>query len=122
MQKLPRISDAEWSVMKVLWNRSPLTASEVIEDLGRGDEWHPKTVKTLLGRLVQKGALGYKKDGKAYLYRPLVAEDKCATAASEAFLSRVFSGSLKPMLAHFVEKKRLSAAELDELKKLLEDE
>ena len=122
MKKLPRISDAEWSVMKVLWKKSPLTASEVIEALGEGDEWHPKTVKTLLGRLVQKGALGFKKDGKAYLYRPLVDEDECASAASEAFLTRVFGGSLKPMLAHFVEKKRLSPAEMNELKRLLKDE
>ena len=66
-------------------------------------------------------ALGYKQEGRAYLYRPLVGETDCALAESESFLDRVFGGSLKPMLAHFVEQKRLSAAEIRELKRLLED-
>ena len=122
MKSLPRISDAEWTVMKVLWNRSPLSASDIITELENAEHWHPKTIKTLLNRLVKKGALGYTRDGKAYLYRPLVTETDCKTAASEAFLARVFGGSLKPMLAHFVEKKRLSADEVKELKRLLEDE
>jgi BlaI family penicillinase repressor len=121
MSQLPRISDAEWTVMKVLWNRSPLSATEIISELEQAEKWHPKTVKTLLNRLVKKGALGFRRDGKAYLYRPLVAESDCAGAASDAFLSRVFGGSLKPMLAHFMEKKRLSGDELKELKRLLED-
>jgi BlaI family transcriptional regulator, penicillinase repressor len=122
MKKLPRISDAEWTVMKVLWGRSPLPASDVIAELEQSERWHPKTVKTLLSRLVAKGALGYNQDGKAYFYYPLVSETECAGAASEAFLSRVFGGSLKPMLAHFMEKKRLSPEELKELKRLLEEE
>src|SRR4051812_46895291 len=119
MKQLPRISDAEWTVMKVLWSRSPLSASEIIAQLEQTERWHPKTIKTLLNRLVAKAALGFKRDGKAYLYRPLVSESDCAQAASDAFLSRVFGGSLKPMLAHFVEKKRLSREEMKELKRLL---
>jgi BlaI family penicillinase repressor len=122
MKQLPRISDAEWTVMKVLWSRSPLPASDIIAELEQTEQWHPKTVKTLLNRLVGKGALGFDRDGKAYLYHPLVSEAECAGAASDAFLSRVFGGSLKPMLAHFVEKKRLSPEELKELKRLLEEE
>jgi|SRR5215211_5633844 len=122
MKKLPRISDAEWTVMKVIWSRSPLPASDVIAELEQSEQWHPKTVKTLLSRLVAKGALGFNRDGKAYLYHPLVSETECAGAASDAFLSRVFGGSLKPMLAHFMEKKRLSPEELKELKRLLEEE
>ena len=122
MKQLPRISDAEWTVMKVLWERSPLPASDIIAQLEQREQWHPKTIKTLIGRLVGKGALGFTKDGKAYLYRPLVSETDCAGAASDAFLSRVFGGSLKPMLAHFVEKKRLSPDELKDLKRLLDEE
>ena len=122
MKQIPRISDAEWTVMKVLWNRSPLPASDIIEALEKSERWHPKTVKTLLNRLVKKGALGFAREGRAYFYRPLVAESDCATAASEAFLARVFGGSLQPMLAHFVEEKRLSPKEMKELKRLLEDE
>jgi BlaI family penicillinase repressor len=120
MKHVPRISDAEWTVMKVLWARSPLPAQEVVDAVADTEQWHPKTVKTLLNRLVKKGALDFTQQGRAYLYRPLITEAACATAASEAFLDRVFGGSLKPMLAHFVEHKRLSSKEMNELKRLLD--
>jgi BlaI family penicillinase repressor len=121
MKFVPNISETEWQVMQVLWAKAPLSAAEVIAALTTGDPtWHPKTAKTLLNRLVKKKALGYEKEGRAYLYRPLVREADCAVAESESFLDRVFGGSLKPMLAHFVERKKLSAAEIRELKRLLE--
>jgi BlaI family transcriptional regulator, penicillinase repressor len=121
MKIVPRISETEWEIMRVLWAAAPRTAAEVIEALARKDpSWHPKTIKTFLTRLVNKGALGYQKDGRVYLYLPLVTEKDCVDAASESFLDRVFGGSLKPMLAHFVDQKKLSAREIQELKKLLE--
>ena len=108
--------------MKVVWAQSPCSAGQIIEVLVQQDStWHPKTVKAFLNRLVRKGALGFKKEGRAYFYRPLVKEEDCVAAASESFLERVFGGSLKPMLAHFVERKKLSAEEVRELKQLLED-
>ena len=122
LKRIPRISEAEWAVMKVLWKRSPLAASEIVEALCPAEGWHPKTVKTLLNRLVKKGAVDFKHEGRAYSYRPAVSESACASAASDAFLDRVFGGSLKPMLAHFVEQKRLSAREMKELKRLLGEE
>jgi len=118
-KRIPRISDAEWAIMRVLWQRSPLGAHEIIEALCQTERWHPKTVKTLLNRLVRKGALDFTQEGRAYCYRPAVPESECASAASKAFLDRVFGGSLKPMLAHFVEHKRLSAKEIKDLKRLL---
>ncbi|MBI2948859.1 MAG: BlaI/MecI/CopY family transcriptional regulator [Verrucomicrobia bacterium] len=121
MKPMPKISETEWEVMKVVWSRSPLSAAEIIDALMKADStWHPKTAKTLLNRLVKKKALGFKKEGRAYLYRPLVQEADCALAESESFLDRVFGGSLKPMLAHFVERRKLSAQEIQELKRLLE--
>ena len=78
-------------------------------------------MKAFLNRLVKKRVLGFRKEGRAYLYRPLVRESECVDAASESFLERVFGGSLKPMLAHFVERKKLSAAEVKELRELLEE-
>src|SRR4051812_47119205 len=117
MNKTPRISETEWEVMKVIWGRSPVSAQTICETLAARDDWHPKTVKTLLSRLVKKGALGFKKEGRAYLYRPLVAEHDCVTAESESFLDRVFGGSLKPMLAHFAQTRKLSATEIAELKR-----
>ncbi len=121
MKRIPRISETEWEVMKVAWAKAPCTAGEIIEVLVRRDaSWHPKTIKTFLGRLVRKGVLGFQKEGRAYVYRPLLAEKECVAAASESFLERVFGGSLKPMLAQFVERRKLSAEEIRELKKLLD--
>jgi BlaI family penicillinase repressor len=119
MNRKSRISEAEWQVMKVLWARSPLPAQDIIQALSTRDDWHPKTVKTLLNRLIKKGVLGFRKEGRAYLYRPLVTEAECAAAESESFLDRVFGGSLKPLLAHFAETRKLSPAEIAELKRLL---
>jgi BlaI family transcriptional regulator, penicillinase repressor len=121
MKKTPRISETEWEVMKVVWAEAPCSAGQIIERLTRMDStWHPKTVKAFLSRLVKKRVLGFKKEGRAYLYRPLMREGECVDAASESFLERVFGGSLKPMLAHFVERKKLSREEVQELKELLE--
>jgi BlaI family transcriptional regulator, penicillinase repressor len=121
MKKMPRISETEWEVMKVVWAHAPCTAGQIIELLTQADAtWHPKTIKAFLNRLVNKRVLGFRQEGRAYLYRPLVRESECVAAASESFLDRVFGGALKPMLAHFVERKRLSAAEVRELKELLE--
>ena len=120
MKKAPRISETEWEVMKVVWAQAPCTAGKIIEALTRQDPtWHPKTVKAFLSRLARKKALGFRKEGRSYLYRPLVREEDCVDAASESFLERVFGGSLKPMLAHFVEHKKLSEQEIRELRRLL---
>ena len=120
MPMIPRISEVEWEIMRVVWERSPLAASEIIDALTASDpSWHPRTAKTLLNRLVKKGALGFRKEGRAYLYRPRVAEKDCVDVASTSFLDRVFGGSLKPMLAHFVAHRKLSRKEIEELKRLL---
>ena len=120
MKPVPRISDTEWEVMKVVWSHAPCSAGQIIEFLVRRDPtWHPKTVKAFLNRLVRKRALGYRKEGRAYFYRPLVKEEDCVDAASTSFLQRVFGGSLKPMLAHFVERQKLSDEEIRELRRLL---
>src|SRR5437763_7919890 len=120
MKRMPRISETEWELMRIIWAQAPCSAGEIVEALSRRDPtWHPKTVKTFLSRLVRKKALGFRKEGRAYLYRPLVEEKDCVDAASESFLERVFGGSLKPMLAHFVERKKLSEEESRELRRML---
>lgn len=121
MPAIPRISETEWEVMKVVWAQAPLTANDVIARLAAQDPtWHPKTARTLLNRLVKKGALGFRRDGRAYLYRPLVAERDCVAAATDSFLDRVFGGALEPMLACFVERRKPSTAELRELRRILQ--
>jgi BlaI family penicillinase repressor len=120
MSKAPKITDTEWEIMRVVWTRHPLTAFEIIEQLAARDPaWHPKTARTLLARLVKKGALRYEARGRVYFYEPLVTERDCITTASESFLDRVFGGSLQPMIAHFVEQRSLSERELAELRQLL---
>jgi BlaI family penicillinase repressor len=122
MKPSPKISDTEWEIMRVVWSGHPLTAAEIITQLTTSDpSWHPKTARTLLARLVDKGALDYEAQGRAYVYRPRVTEAECIAAASGSFLERVFGGSLKPMLAHFIEQRRLTQQELDELRAMLDD-
>jgi len=122
MKALPRITETEWEIMRVVWARHPLTANEIVEQLMAGDAtWHPKTARTLLARLVRKKAVDYEPQGRTYAYEPRVSEAECVAAASESFLERVFGGSLKPMLAHFVEQRRLTKQDLRELEQLLEN-
>lgn len=120
MKVIPKISDTEWEIMRVVWMRHPMTANEIIDQLIAADpSWHPKTARTLLARLVQKKALGYEERGRTYAYSPLVNERECLATASESFLDRFFGGSLKPMLAHFVGQRRLTKKEVEELRSLL---
>ncbi len=121
MRTVPKITDTEWEIMRVVWARHPATAAEIIEQLSATDaSWHPKTARTLLARLVRKKALDYEPQGRLYVYEPLVTERECVAAASESFLERVFGGSLKPMLAHFVERQKLTKKDLEELRGLLD--
>lgn len=108
--------------MKVAWALAPCSAGQIIDALVQADAtWHPKTIKTFLNRLVRKGVLEVRKEGRAYSYRPVVTEAQCVDAVSESFLARVFGGSLKPMLAHFVEHEKLTGREIEELKRILEE-
>jgi len=119
-KQLPRISDAEWQVMQVLWDSSPMIASEVVKRLGDEPVWSPRTIKTMLSRLVQKGALTFEQEGKRYLYRPAVSRSACIRQQSSSFLSRVFSGDTSLLLAHLVEAGKLTSEDIDTLKKALE--
>jgi len=108
--------------MSVVWSQGPSTAGKIIEKLQQKDaSWHPRTAKAFLNRLVKKKVLGFSREGRAYVYRSLIRREDCVDAASESFLERVFGGSLKPMLAHFVERDKLSADEIRELRRLLKN-
>jgi BlaI family penicillinase repressor len=121
MNSLPRISDTEWEIMRIVWAHHPITANEIVEHLVLHDAtWHPVTAKTLLNRLVKKGALGFDQEGRAYVYRPLVDERDCVALETHSFLDRVFAGSLKTMVSHFVEEKKLTPGQLTELRRMLE--
>ena len=120
MRSVPKISNSEWHIMRVLWESSPLTANQVVEFMSDETKWKSRTVKTLINRLVKKGALSYEADGRTYLYSPKVNEEDCVRAESSSFLRRTFAGALVPMLVHFIEDRSLSNKEIDELTEILE--
>jgi len=121
MTGLPKISEAEWMVMKVLWSRGPLTANEVVEELAGKTHWKPKTVKTLINRLVKKGAVRFEREGRKYRYYPAVSENECVRQERTSFARRVYGGAMKPMLAELLEDADLSGKDIVDLKKILDE-
>lgn len=120
MKKMPDISDAEWDVMKVVWDHGPLTSGDVVRRLADERHWRPRTVKTLLARLVQKGAVGANDADGRFLYSAKVNRDALARREARSFLARVFDGAVAPALVHFIEQAELSPKEVAELKKILD--
>lgn len=118
--KMPAISDAELVVMKIVWRKSPATANEIVAALESRTDWKPKTVHTLITRLVQKGALTFIKRGREHLFSPLINARDFGHEASRSFLRRVFDGEIAPFLACFLERERLSPDELRELRRILD--
>jgi len=115
------VSDAEAQVMQVLWERSPRSADEVVAALAASTDWAEPTVKTLLNRLLNKGAIQATRDGRRYLYSPVLAREAWVAQQSEGLLQRLFDGRVAPLVAHFSERGRLSEADVAELRKLLEE-
>jgi BlaI family transcriptional regulator, penicillinase repressor len=123
MPAAPDISDSEWAIMEALWESSPQTASEVTKTLRPTTNWAENTVRTLLTRLVEKGALktGENASGTR-TFLPAVKREACVRAESESFMQRIFGGAAKPLLVHFAQNSKLTAEEIKELKKLLDQQ
>ncbi len=119
MPPAPRISEAEWEVMEVVWQSHPITALAVVRELAPRRDWKDQTIRTMLGRLVRKRALAYVAEGKTYLYRPLVNREDCLGEESESFLKRVLQGAAQPFLVRLVEETPLTPAQIAELKRIL---
>lgn len=114
-----QISAAELEVMGVLWENPGLAASDVHEKLGDGKDWNIRTVKTFLARLVEKGALTTREDGRRYLYFPAIDEAEYKAKAAGQFVDRVFSGRAAPLVAHLADTRGLTHDDIAELEKLL---
>ncbi len=121
MNNIPKISEAEWEVLRVLWEKETCTASEVIEALANNTDWKPTTVKTLLARLVKKKAIGFREIDRTYSYFPLITQSECRKVENRSFLQRVYGGALKPMLVQFIRDEKLTANDIEELKRLLDE-
>lgn len=113
------ISDAEAHVMQVLWHSSPLSTEDIAVALAGQKDWQLSTVKTLLSRLLQKGAVHAVRDGRRYLYSPALQQQDWLKEQSLGLLDRWFDGRLAPLVAHFASHRKLKRADLEELKRLV---
>jgi BlaI family penicillinase repressor len=116
-----RVSSAESEVMEALWRRSPLTAEEIAAEIGPANDWTEATVKTLINRLLKKRAIAADKDGRRYLYRPVLARAAYVSSESQGLLDRLFDGRLAPLVSHFSETRKLSAEDIADLKRLVKE-
>lgn len=114
-----RISAAESLVMEVLWRSSPLPAEQIVAEVAEDQQWTEATVKSLLSRLLTKQAIAADKDGRRYLYRPLIARGDYVHAESRGLVDRLFDGRLAPLVAHFCERQALTPHDIAELKRLI---
>jgi BlaI family transcriptional regulator, penicillinase repressor len=121
MKDMPKISEAEWVIMQVLWARGGLTANEIVARLEGKVQWNPRTIRTLINRLLNKRAIRFDKQGREYRYSPAVSEEQCTRYERLSFLGRVYRGATKPMLAAFLEEAKLSKKDIAELKAILEE-
>ena len=115
-----RLSEAEWWVMNLVWDTQPTEASAIIAHLADKHEWSDATIKTMLHRLVKKGALSAEPVGKKYRYSAAVDRASCVRSASRSFLDHVFGGDAAPALLHLVKASKLSAEQVAQLRKLLD--
>jgi len=122
MSNALKITDAEFEVMNIIWDHAPMTSSEVIEILSKDSKWKPNTILTLISRLVKKEVLTFEKQGKTYLYSPLVSREQCIEEVGASFVDRFFGGSVMPMLAHFTSTEKLTKEEKQALRELLDSE
>lgn len=119
MPSLPQISEAEFEVMKIIWKYAPISTNEVTERLTKTTDWSPKTIQTLLKRLVTKKALTYEKQSRVFVYTPLVEKSKYLDQESSSFLKKYYNGDIAAMLSAYLDNDRLSNSEIDTLRSLL---
>lgn len=119
MKALPQISEAEFEVMKLIWEYAPISTNEITDKLTRTTKWSPKTIQTLIKRLVTKGAITYEKQSRVFVYTPLIEEKEYIGQKSRSFLKRYYNGDITAMLSAYMEDDKLSDSEIDSLRSLL---
>lgn len=119
MSALPQISESEFEIMKIVWQYAPVSTNDITDQLMKTTAWSAKTIQTLIRRLVTKGALSYEKQGRVFVYTPLIREDEYLSQKSSSFLNRYYDGHLASMVSSFMEHDRLSDEEIDSLRALL---
>lgn len=121
MSSLPQISEAEYEVMKIVWKYAPISTNEITEKLLATTSWSSKTIQTLIKRLVNKGALTYEKQGRVFVYTPVVKANEYIGEESNSFLKRFYDGNITSMVSAYIENDKLSESDLAYLRSLLQD-
>lgn len=119
MSSLPQVSEAEFEVMKIVWKYAPINTNEITDRLTKTTNWSPKTIQTLIKRLVSKGALTYEKNSRVFVYTPLIEEKEYIGQKSHTFLKRYYDGDITAMLSAYIDNDKLSESEIDTLRSLL---
>lgn len=122
MKSLPQISEAEFEVMKIVWEEAPINTNEITQRLVKTTNWSPKTIQTLIKRLVTKGALTYEKESRVFVYTPLVGKEEYIGQESRSFLKRFYNGNISAMVSSFLEHDKLSKEDIASLRSLLSEE
>jgi BlaI family penicillinase repressor len=118
MQKKITINDSELPIMKVLWQRDGLALPEILAQL-RGNK---STLKTLLGRLVSRGAVRAEEiTQRSFRYYAIVSEEEYIAGQRRSFLQKAFDGSAEKMLLNFVREENITAEELRSLVDQIEE-
>ncbi|WP_349674418.1 BlaI/MecI/CopY family transcriptional regulator [Lacrimispora sp.] len=120
MSTLPKISEAEWEIMKLIWKSNPITSEEIINLLSGRMMWSAQTIKTFITRLIKKEVIGFEKKGRVYYYYPLLSEEECIRSENESFLKKVYDGALNMLFTKFLEEE-LSMEQIEELERILKD-
>ena len=120
MNPLPQISEAEYEIMKTVWKYAPISTNEITDKLTKTTVWSPKTIQTLIKRLVTKGALTYEKQSRVFVYTPLIEEKEFISQKSTSFLKRYYGGDITAMLSTYIQNDKLSESDIESLRSLLD--
>ena len=121
MKNLPQISEAEFEVMRVVWNFAPVSTNEITDQLLQTTDWSSKTIQTLIRRLVTKGALTYEKQGRMFVYTAAVEEDEYLRSKTLSFVEHYFNGNISALVSSFLESDALSAEDIESLRDVLSE-
>ncbi len=120
MENLPKISDAEFEIMKIIWDKNPISTNEIVETVKKTSSQNVRTIQTLISRLEKKGAISHKKEGKLYVYLPLIDKNEYISKKSTSFLDKFYNGAINRMVMNFIENDMLTDDDIATLKNILD--
>lgn len=117
-----QISDAEFEVMKIIWDNYPINTNEIVKLLSATTEWNDRTIHTLISRLEKKKAITHKKECRIFIYSPLIKKEEYVKSETSSFLNKFYNGAINKMLLNFINNNMISENEIEELKNILNKE